>query len=141
MSACKAMSFQVYRIDQRCRCTCHEMQTTTILPFFKWRTNGTTRAVPKTRSVKIYEIVGTISPPPETDTEPTNATTNFTCPTFDFTGNTTSPVNSTDNSTIESLDENNSTNVTNSFDDKTEVDSTNNENGTETKNDDNNKIE
>lgn len=63
MSACKSIGFQVFRMDHRCKCSCHELKTTTILPFFKWLTNGTTMQWHKTRSVPLYNIVGTLSPP------------------------------------------------------------------------------
>lgn len=62
MSACKSIGLQVYRLNFKCVCTCHDVKTSTILPFFRWRTNGTTRKVPKTHSPKLYDIVGTLSP-------------------------------------------------------------------------------
>lgn len=39
------------------------MKTSTELPYFKWRTNGTTMQLPKTFSPKLYHVVGTLSPP------------------------------------------------------------------------------
>ncbi|KAJ8729408.1 hypothetical protein PYW08_000989 [Mythimna loreyi] len=72
MTTCKSIGFRVFRLDFRCKCSCHEIKTTTILPFFKWRTNGTTKTLPSTQSPGLYHIAGTISPPtPETTTVPT----------------------------------------------------------------------
>ncbi|RVE42570.1 hypothetical protein evm_012783 [Chilo suppressalis] len=62
LSACKSVGFQIIRMDQKCKCTCHAMKTTTPVPYFKWRTNGTTRKLPKTYSPQLYHIVGTLSP-------------------------------------------------------------------------------
>ncbi|CAG9566876.1 unnamed protein product [Danaus chrysippus] len=45
------------------------MKTSTILPFFKWRTNGTTKVLPKTASPGLYHVVGTLSPPPGSSEE------------------------------------------------------------------------
>ncbi|CAK1549935.1 unnamed protein product [Leptosia nina] len=39
------------------------MKTSTFLPFFMWRTNGTTRRIPKTLPPKLYQVVGTLFPP------------------------------------------------------------------------------
>ncbi|CAG4944766.1 unnamed protein product [Colias eurytheme] len=39
------------------------MKTSTILPFFMWRTNGTTRKIPKTYEPQLYQVVGTLFPP------------------------------------------------------------------------------
>ncbi|XP_022821094.1 uncharacterized protein LOC111352710 [Spodoptera litura] len=69
MTACKSIGYQVFRLDFRCKCTCHELKTTTILPFFKWRTNGTTRAWVKTSSPSLYHIYGTLSPATYSTTE------------------------------------------------------------------------
>lgn len=44
------------------------MKTTTILPFFKWRTNGTKKAVPSTKSAGQYDVAGTLSPLPVKET-------------------------------------------------------------------------
>lgn len=62
MSSCKSIGFQIYRLDNNCKCTCHELKTSTILPFFKWGTNGTTRKRPRTYDPKLYHIIGTLSP-------------------------------------------------------------------------------
>lgn len=52
------------------------MKTTTVLPFFIWRTNGTTMKMPKLQSVKLYDVVGTLSPATALRTsKPTNKTT------------------------------------------------------------------
>lgn len=67
MSACKSIGYQVFRMNSRCKCSCHDMKTSTVLPFFKWRTNGTTRSLPKTRSPRLYHIVGTLSLPSKID--------------------------------------------------------------------------
>lgn len=53
------------------------MKTSTILPFFKWQTNGTTKVLPKTASPGLYHIVGTLSPPPG-DSEEISTTINDT---------------------------------------------------------------
>ncbi|KAJ8726381.1 hypothetical protein PYW07_001079 [Mythimna separata] len=63
MTTCKSIGFTVFRMDFRCKCSCHALKTTTILPFFKWRTNGTTKTLPRTQSPSLYHIAGTISPP------------------------------------------------------------------------------
>nr|XP_021184072.2 uncharacterized protein LOC110371933 [Helicoverpa armigera] len=62
MTSCKSIGFQVFRMDFKCKCYCHELKTTTILPFFKWRTNGTTKTWAKTHSPSLYHVVGTLSP-------------------------------------------------------------------------------
>uniref|UniRef100_A0A2A4JZA2 Uncharacterized protein n=1 Tax=Heliothis virescens TaxID=7102 RepID=A0A2A4JZA2_HELVI len=49
-------------MDFKCKCSCHELKTTTILPFFKWRTNGTTKTWARTHSPNLYHLVGTLSP-------------------------------------------------------------------------------
>ncbi|XP_075991616.1 uncharacterized protein LOC142986791 isoform X2 [Anticarsia gemmatalis] len=74
MTACKSIGYQVFRMDFRCKCSCHDLKTTTILPFFKWRTNGTTRKRPETYSVPLYHIVGTLSPATEEEEETTETT-------------------------------------------------------------------
>ncbi|KPJ13818.1 hypothetical protein RR48_08632 [Papilio machaon] len=75
------------------------MKTTTIVPYFKWRTNGTTKTVPKTQSPRLYDIIGI-----ETVTTQ-GYTGNVTCPTFYYP--TTSPTDTkSQNSTSDS---NNST--------------------------------
>ncbi|KAG6452505.1 uncharacterized protein LOC115445057 [Manduca sexta] len=74
MTACKSIGFQIFRMNRLCKCSCHEMKTSTILPFFKWRTNGTTRKRPRTYSPKLYHVVGSLSPPttPGVDEETTD---------------------------------------------------------------------
>lgn len=52
------------------------MKTTTIVPYFKWRTNGSTKTVPKTQSARLYDIIGI-----ETVTTQ-GYTGNATCPTY-----------------------------------------------------------
>lgn len=65
-------------MDFHCRCTCHTMKTTTILPFFKWRTNGTTKTVPRTQNPKLYDIVRIRSSPSYfNNTEKRNISTGF----------------------------------------------------------------
>lgn len=63
MVGCKSIGFQIFRMNRNCKCSCHEMKTSTILPYFKWRTNGTTRFLPKLQTPKLYEIVGTLFVP------------------------------------------------------------------------------
>lgn len=92
MTTCKMMGFQVFRMNFKCKCSCHEMKTSTILPFFKWRTNGTTKTVPKTQSARLYDIVGS----GKTETEQGYTGINFTCPTFYFPTSTASSFNSSD---------------------------------------------
>lgn len=75
MSTCKSLNYKIYRLNTFCKCSCHALSSTTILPFFKWRTNGTKRARPKTRSPGQYDVAGTLSPPPG-DNIITNATEN-----------------------------------------------------------------
>lgn len=62
MTACKSIGYQVFRLNRLCKCTCHELKTSTILPFFQWKTNGTTKKIPKTFSPRLYDVVGTLSP-------------------------------------------------------------------------------
>ncbi|KAL4708085.1 hypothetical protein ACJJTC_009864 [Scirpophaga incertulas] len=62
LTACKAIGFQMIRMDRTCKCSCHVMKTTTPVPFFMWRTNGTTRKLPFTDNPRLYNIVGTLSP-------------------------------------------------------------------------------
>lgn len=62
LSACKSIGFQVFRLGFSCQCSCHELKTTTLLPFFKWRSNGTTKTWAKTSSPQLYHIIGTLSP-------------------------------------------------------------------------------
>lgn len=45
------------------------MKTTTVVPYFKWRTNGTPKAMPKTFSPRLYHIVGTLSSPSSSMTD------------------------------------------------------------------------
>ncbi|CAF4759338.1 unnamed protein product [Pieris macdunnoughi] len=63
LTACKSLGYQIFRLNHKCSCSCHEMKTSTFLPFFMWRTNGTTRKVPKTNAPKLYQVVGTLFPP------------------------------------------------------------------------------
>ncbi|CAG9784394.1 unnamed protein product [Diatraea saccharalis] len=83
-------------MDWKCKCTCHVMKTTTVVPFFMWRTNGTTRKLPKTFSPQLYHVVGTLSPATYSgeDTEDFTEVANVTedrCARFNVTdaGNTT----------------------------------------------------
>ncbi|CAH0725846.1 unnamed protein product, partial [Brenthis ino] len=62
MTACKSIGYQVFRLNTSCKCSCHEIKTSTELPYFKWKTNGTTMQIPKTFSPKVYHVVGTLSP-------------------------------------------------------------------------------
>lgn len=62
MTACKSIGFEIFRMNNNCKCTCHETKTSTILPFAKWRTNGTTRKEPSTFRPSLYHVVGTLSP-------------------------------------------------------------------------------
>ncbi|KAI8427913.1 hypothetical protein MSG28_002255 [Choristoneura fumiferana] len=102
MNQCKSIGYQLYRLDRNCNCSCYQMKTSTILPFFRWKTNGTTKKVPKTHSPRLYDIVGTLSPFPTKTEIPTTV---FTCPTLptaqsaDVTPNSTSDSNSTSIST------------------------------------------
>lgn len=91
MTTCKSIGYEVYRINFRCKCVCHKLKTTTELPFFVWRTNGTTRKIPKTFSPQLYHVVGTISatPIPKTTTveaEDTDGYTGYTCNNVDGNG-------------------------------------------------------
>lgn len=81
------------------------MKTSTILPFFKWRTNGTTRKLIVTNSPRLYSVAGTAYPKErttveETTTEPSNFTYPI-CVTVKNTAdaNSTAASNSTGNST------------------------------------------
>lgn len=110
MSACKSIGYQVFRMDMRCKCTCHELKTTTILPFFKWRTNGTIQRVHKTVSVGLFNIVGTLSPQPTIETDETTKSPNIeyiyvncTYPT-DVVLNTTQTYDSDTNTTSQGVD-------------------------------------
>lgn len=102
MNQCKSIGYQLHRLDRSCNCSCYQMKTSTILPFFRWKTNGTTKKVPKTHSPRLYDIVGTLSPFPKKTEQPTTV---FTCPTLptgqpaDFTSNSTLDSNSTSVST------------------------------------------
>lgn len=78
MTTCKSIGYEVYRINFRCKCVCHKLKTTTELPFYIWRTNGTTRKVPKTFSPQLYHIVGTISATPITKRKTKGSTTEGT---------------------------------------------------------------
>lgn len=98
MTACKSMGFQVFRLDYKCKCTCHELKTTTILPAFVWRTNGTTKQLPATYSPKLYAIVGTMSPPP-IETSEYDTTVDTTSATGGDVNNTDVTSDSTDNVT------------------------------------------
>lgn len=71
MTSCKSIGYEVYRINFRCKCVCHKLKTTTDLPFYIWRTNSTTRKVPKTFSPHLYHVVGTLSPASSPVTETT----------------------------------------------------------------------
>lgn len=75
MSVCKSIGYEVFRLNYMCKCTCHEIKTTTVVPYFKWRTNGTPKAMPKTFSPPLYHIVGTLSPPPGSMIENTTTST------------------------------------------------------------------
>lgn len=92
LTSCKSMGYKVFRMGTSCKCTCHELKTTTELPFFVWRTNGTTRQTPATYSPSLYHIVGTLSPPTAATTEENITTTiNIT----DLCGHTTPASNAT----------------------------------------------
>ncbi|XP_013181118.1 PREDICTED: uncharacterized protein LOC106127559 [Papilio xuthus] len=99
MTTCKMMGFQIFRMNFKCKCSCHDMKSTTIVPYFKWRTNGTTKTVPKTQSARLYDIIGI-----ETVTTQ-GYTGNATCPTFYY---PTTPPTDTKSSSSGS---NNSTNA------------------------------
>ncbi|CAG5022151.1 unnamed protein product [Parnassius apollo] len=69
----------------KCKCSCHDLKTTTILPFFKWRTNGTTKTVPKTQSPRLYDVVGKYTETEtQTETKVSDVNVNFTCPTLNY---------------------------------------------------------
>lgn len=68
LTVCKSIGYQIHRLDTFCKCTCHDIKTSTFLPFFKYRTNGTTRRQPKTFSPRLYHVVGPYSPPSFFDT-------------------------------------------------------------------------
>lgn len=89
----------MYRINFRCKCVCHKFRTTTELPFYVWRTNGTTRKLPRTFRPQLYHIVGTLSPKPihKTTTEVNNDTTEIT----GTEGNATDKTNVDSNATTE----------------------------------------
>ncbi|KAF9415587.1 hypothetical protein HW555_006795 [Spodoptera exigua] len=83
MTACKSIGYQIFRLDFTCKCKCHELKTTTVLPFFKWRTNGTTRKWGRTSSPSLYNIAGTLSPRTYPDYE--DIINNFTSPAINIT--------------------------------------------------------
>ncbi|CAK1603108.1 unnamed protein product [Parnassius mnemosyne] len=112
MTTCKMMGFQIFRMNYKCKCSCHEMKTSTVLPYFKWRTNGTTKTVPKTQSPRLYDVVGKYT---ETETETQTETNvsdadvvvNFTCPTLSYStsNNTTSNYTTSNYTTTISSDD------------------------------------
>lgn len=92
MTNCMALNFQIYRLNFKCECTCHKKKSIySTLPYFQWKTTGTTKKVPKTRSPYLWSIVGTLAPTP-TVLSTSNAT-EFTCPPIPTTENTTLPGN------------------------------------------------
>lgn len=89
MTTCKSIGYEVYRINFRCKCVCHKLKTTTELPYFIWRTNGTTRKIPQTFSPQLYHIVGTISATPITRRRVTDSTDGTTVDSNETEGNDT----------------------------------------------------
>lgn len=63
LTACKSKNFEIYRLNFRCKCTCHQKKSSKSLPYFKWMTTGTTKKVPKTQSPSLWSIIGTLSLP------------------------------------------------------------------------------
>lgn len=57
LTSCKQMGYSIFRLNFECKCACHEMKTSTVLPYFKFSTNGTTREFPLTYSPRIYDVV------------------------------------------------------------------------------------
>lgn len=109
MTTCKSIGYQVYRINFRCKCVCHKFKTTTELPFYVWRTNGTTRKIPQTFRPQLYHIVGTLSPKRvhKITTEATNDTTETSTE-----GNGTDKTNTDNNGTTEGTTDKDKTDVT-----------------------------
>lgn len=113
-TTCKSKGFQIYRLQFKCKCTCHQKKSAQSLPYFKWRTTGTTRKVPLTKSPELWSIVGTLYPPerktttpapdPTYDCIPANASTPQTTRKDDIEITTTLTSNETQsNSTNENL--------------------------------------
>ncbi|XP_053601125.1 uncharacterized protein LOC128669915 [Plodia interpunctella] len=129
LAACKSHGYQIFRISTKCECSCFDLRRPDVLPFFKWRTTtDVTKSFPKTHSVSLYHIIGTLSPFTEEEEESTTMnTTIFTCPTLpaaagssettDGDGNTTMTDDTTDNNATTDAGSTNSGNDT--TDDKT----------------------
>ncbi|KAJ2953652.1 hypothetical protein O0L34_g1264 [Tuta absoluta] len=134
MTTCKSIGFQIFRLNFRCNCSCHALKTTTILPFFKWRTNGTTKTLGTTRRPRIFEIYGPMFHSLETTIKvEKNESENITCPPWpSIDANATSKNNSnaTSDGNVSSEGGNSTANETNDTTIATGENNTTNENNT-----------
>ncbi|XP_047986829.1 uncharacterized protein LOC125226783 [Leguminivora glycinivorella] len=122
MTNCKSLGYEVYRLDRSCKCTCHEMRSTMALPYYKWYTTDTPKRVPTTRSARLWDVVGTLSPHPIEQT--TTPEDNNTCPTFPTINATESTGNETE-VTTSAGDGSNTTEATNATSDGPDTNGTN----------------